>query len=92
MQFQVRVKQDVTGILIPSPTGPDVALVSIQNNEGSNPKTAIISFAGINQALATFDAMGTKCITYTALNPYHNAVIASSIENIIVHLNNNMMG
>lgn len=90
MQLPVRVTQDATGALVPSFGGQGTALITISNDNG--PKTAIINFAGMNQALVTFDSMGMKGITYTALNPMHNAVIAQSVENIIAHMNENMIG
>lgn len=90
VKLPVRVTQDALGVLTPSFGGQGEAFVTIQHN--GDPKTALIQFAGMNQALVTFDALGMKGITYTALNPYHNAIIAQSIENIVAHMNENMLG
>lgn len=90
VKLPVRVTQDATGVLTPSFCGQGTAFITIQQNAG--PKTAVIHFAGMNQALVTFDDMGLKGITYTALNPMHNEVIARSIENIVAHMNENMLG
>lgn len=90
MQLQVSVVQDALGVLTPNFGGPGKATVTINNNEGA--KTATIAFFGVNQALVTFDAFGVQGISYTALNPMHDEVIAQSIENIMQHMNANMLG
>lgn len=78
-------------MLTPSFGGQGMAFITIQQTD-QGPKTAIVHFAGMNQALVTFDSLGIKGITYTALNPMHDAVIAQSIENIVAHMNENMLG
>jgi hypothetical protein len=90
MQLSVSVTQDDVGALVPSPMGHGVAYVTINHND--SPKSAIISFAGINQAVATFDDFGTRALTYNLLNPGACMVIQRSVENIIEHMNNNMLG
>lgn len=90
MRLSVRVNQDAVGVLHPSPIGAGEAYITIKHN--SEPKIAIISFAGMDQAMVTFDSMGTKGIAYTALNPIASAANAMSIENIIHHMNENMVG
>lgn len=90
MKLPVRVTQDKTGVLIPSFAGQGVAYITIQQNSG--PKTAVVEFHGMNQALVNFDSMGMKGINYTALNPAYTSIDAQSIENIIGHMNENMLG
>lgn len=90
MQLSVSVTQDDVGALVPSPVGHGVAFIII--NHVSSPKSAIINFAGANQALATFDDMGTRALSYTLLNPMACMVTQRSVENIIEHMNNNMLG
>jgi hypothetical protein len=90
MQLQVSVAQDALGVLTPNFIGPGKATVTINDTPGA--KTATIAFAGMNQALVTFDAFGMKGISYTALNPMHDQIIAQSIENIMQHMNANMLG
>lgn len=79
------------GVLVPSFGGQGTAFITIQQST-NEAKSAVINFAGMNQALVTFDSLGSKGITYTALNPAHNAIIAQSIENIVAHMNENMLG
>jgi len=90
MRVSVRVTQDALGVLHPSPIGGGEAFITIKHN--GDPKIAVISFAGMDQAMVSFDSMGTKAIAYTSLNPVACAVNAMSIENIIHHMNENMVG
>lgn len=90
MQMPVRVNQDATGVLTPSFGGQGTAYITIQQGEG--PKTAVISFFGMNQALVSFDSLGMKGINYTCLHGGVTAVDCKSIENIIHHMNENMLG
>ena len=91
MKLPVRVTKDVTGVLTPSFAGEGTAWITIRNNN-VDPKTAVINFEGMDQALVSFDSLGMKGIQYTPLNPMHNSIIASSIENIVYHMNENMLG
>lgn len=90
MRLSVRVNQDALGVLHPSPIGAGEAFITIRHN--TDPKIAVISFAGMDQAMVTFDSMGTKGIAYTALSPIACAVNAMSIENLIHHMNESMLG
>lgn len=91
VKLSVRVTQDAIGVLTPSFGGQGEAFITIQQSTDAA-KSAVIHFMGMNQALVTFDSLGCKGITYTALNPQHNAIIAQSIENIVAHMNENMLG
>lgn len=90
MRLTVRVNQDAVGVLHPSPIGAGEAYITIKHN--NEPKIAVISFSGADQAMVMFDSTGTKGITYTSLNPVASAVNSMSIENIIHHMNENMVG
>lgn len=91
VKLPVRVTQDVMGVLIPSLSGQGLAHITIQQSS-DQPKTAIIEFCGLNQALVSFDSMGTRGLNYTVLNPMATAIDCQSIENIINHMNENMLG
>ena len=90
MQMPVRVNQDATGVLTPSFGGSGTAYITMQQGDG--PKTAIINFFGMNQAMVSFCSLGLKGINYTCLNPQVTSVDLQSIENIIRHMNENMLG
>lgn len=90
MQLNVSVTQDDLGALIPHPRGEGTACITIRHND--SPKSAIISFYGINQAVVSFDDLGTRALTYSMLNPLGCSVTQRSVENLIEHLNNNMLG
>lgn len=47
--------------------------------------SAIIAFAGMNQAVATFDETGTNLVSYTLYDP-NNSLIQRSVESIIRHI------
>lgn len=90
MLLNVKVNQDAVGVLTPSPLGIGTATISIDHNVF--PKTAVIGFFGYNQASVTFDDMGTMGVSYALLNPMADAIVQQSIENIIQHMNENMLG
>lgn len=91
MQMPVRVNQDATGVLTPSFGGQGTAYITMQQNS-DGPKTAIVAFNGMNQALVQFDSLGMKGINYTLLSPMASSVDCQSVENIIRHMNENMLG
>lgn len=90
MQLPVKVTQDAVGTLVPSPIGQGMAYITINHND--SPKTAIINFFGINQAVASFDDLGMKALNYALLNPGASMIDQQSVENIIEHMNINMLG
>lgn len=89
MRLSVRVNQDAIGVLYPSPIGPGEAFITIRHN--SDPKVAVINFFGADQAMVQFDSNGSKGIAYTILSPTSTVVDVTSIENLIQHMNENML-
>lgn len=79
---QINVTQQVDGSLIPHPAGEGVATITYQNDP-VNGMTAIIAFAGCNQAVVTYDQSGKVIVSYFPYNQMNTA----SIENIVSYLN-----
>jgi hypothetical protein len=85
MQTQsITISNAPDGTFFPDPTGMGTAMVSY--NYDMNGKTAIISFKGVNQALATFDETGSFVVSYTPLNLNATAQDMASVENILRHI------
>lgn len=85
MIIPIPVAQMADGSLIPHPGGMGMANANIQQEPG-HPKTAIIAFAGMNQAVVNFDETGLRIINYTILNPGATLQVQNTVENIIKHL------
>lgn len=79
---QIPISQQADGSIIPNPMGQGFATV-LYNTDATGVKTAIIAFAGQNQALVTFDDFGRQVVSYTPFNQ----MMSPSIENIIRHIN-----
>jgi hypothetical protein len=79
---QIPVSLQADGSITPNPMGPGMATV-LYNTDANGVKTAIIAFAGHNQALVTFDDFGRQVVSYTPFNQ----MMTPSIENIIRHIN-----
>lgn len=83
---QIPIMQQADGSLIPNPLGQGIATI-IYNTDALGVKTAIINFAGHNQALVTFDDSGRQVVSYTPFNQ----LMTPSIENIIRHITTNQL-
>lgn len=82
---QIPVAEQPDGSIAFHPMGVGIVNVNIQQEVG-HPKTAIIAFAGSNQALVNFDDSGCSAINYTILNPGATAEVQQSVMNIINYL------
>ena len=76
--IQIPVSQTPDGDLVPTPGGPGIATVTYMT-DANGVKTAMVNFAGANQAWATFDDSGFKVVSYTPFNQAYSR----SIENIL---------
>lgn len=85
--LQIPVSMLPDGSITPSPVGQAVAEV-VFSTDPSGSKTALIRFAGMNQALATYDALGNHVVSFTPYDITGNAAIDRSIRNIINHICN----
>lgn len=84
-QIPISVAEQPDGSIAPHPMGVGQVIVLMQQEPGQ-PKTAIIAFAGCNQAVVNFDESGRSVINYTLLNPGANFQVQVSVENIIRYL------
>lgn len=82
MNRQFNVTQQPDGSLVPHPQGEGLASLVIQKDP-VNGMTGTLVFAGANQAVLTYDALGQRVIAYF---PY-NIMNTKSIENIVAWLN-----
>lgn len=82
MNRQFNVTQQPDGSLTPDPMGMGMASVVIQKDP-TNGQTGTLIFAGANQAVLTYDALGRVVVAYYPYNQFHTR----SIENIIAWLN-----
>jgi hypothetical protein len=85
MNYQINVSQQPDGSLAPNHLGEGVATVNV-NNDPTQPKTAIITFFGFNQAVVNFDETGTQVLNYTLLNPAADFTTQRSVENLIRYI------
>jgi len=90
MQIQISVAQQLDGSLAPMPLGDGTAIVTM-NDDPTQPKTAIIMFAGLNQAVVNFDETGTQVLNYTLLNPMADIITQQTVENLIPHISANLL-
>lgn len=81
---QIPIMQNLDGSYSPNVAGMGFALVTY--NYDISGKTAIINFAGINQAVLTFDETGTSVVSYHMLNQYATAQDMATVENIARYL------
>jgi hypothetical protein len=81
---QIPIMQNLDGSYSPHMQGMGVAIVTY--NYDVTGKTAIISFAGVNQAVVTFDETGTTVVSYHMLNLMATASDMASVENIARYL------
>ena len=81
MNVQINVAQQPDGSLAPSPFGEGVAIVTMNDD-----RTAIIMFAGMNQAVVNFDDTGTQPLNYTLFNPMADLSTQLTVENLIRHI------
>lgn len=85
MNLQISVAQQPDGSLVPNPFGEGVAIVNM-TDDPTQPKTAIIMFAGLNQAVVNFDDTGRQVINYTLFNPAADIATQVTVENLIHHI------
>lgn len=90
MQIQINVTQQLDGSLMPMPLGEGCAIVTL-NDDPTQPRTAIITFSGLNQAVVNFDETGTQVLNYTLLNPMADVIIQQTVENLIPHISSNLL-
>jgi len=81
---QIPIVQNLDGSYTPSDQGLGFAVVTY--NYDISGKTAIINFAGVNQAVVTFDETGTMVVSYHMLNMMASAQDMASVENISRYL------
>lgn len=81
---QIPIMQNVDGSYSPHEHGLGFAVVTY--NYDVSGKTAIINFAGINQAVVTFDETGRMVVSYHMLNLLASAQDMATVENISRYL------
>jgi hypothetical protein len=81
---QISIAQNTDGSYSPHDQGMGMAFVSY--NYDISGKTAIINFAGINQASVTFDETGSTVVSYHMLNLNATASDMTTVENIARYL------
>lgn len=88
MNFSIPIGQQPNGVYVPNNAGPGVCGISV-TQEPNSTKTAIIHFAGCNQAVVNYNEMG-QAINYTILMPSVPLSVIVSVENIIAHIAGHM--
>jgi hypothetical protein len=83
--IQIPVAEQPDGSIAFNPSGVGLASANIQQEPG-HPKTAILAFAGSNQAVVQFDDSGRSAINYTILNPGATYQVQQSVVNLINYL------
>jgi hypothetical protein len=81
---QIPIMQNLDGSYSPHDQGMGFAVVTY--NYDISGKTAIISFAGVNQAVVTFDETGRMVVSYHMLNLMASASDMATVENISRYL------
>lgn len=81
---QIPIMQNLDGSYSPSDMGMGFAIVTY--NYDISGKTAIINFAGVNQAVITFDETGRMVVSYHMLNLMASASDMATVENISRYL------
>lgn len=84
MNVNIPIGQAPDGTLAPMQNGSGIATVSYKQDK-DQPKTAIIGFNGINQAVVTFNEYG-QAVNYTLFNPAATLQDIQSVQNIIRHI------
>lgn len=87
MNVNIPIALQSNGTLVPTVNGPGIATVSYKQDFGQ-PKTAIIAFNGMNQAVVTFNEFD-QATNYTMLNPAATMLDQQSVENIVRHIQSN---
>lgn len=81
---QIPIMQNLDGSYSPHNQGMGIAVVTY--NYDISGKTALINFAGMNQAVVTFDEMGNTVVSYHMLNLGATAQDMATVENIARYL------
>lgn len=84
MSVNIPIGQAPNGSLIPMQNGPGIATVNYRQDP-DQPKTAIIAFNGMNQAVVTFNEFG-QAVNYTLFNPAATLQDIQSVQNIVHHI------
>lgn len=80
MNVNIPITQMANGSFAPATNGVGIATVSYKQDQGQ-PKTAIVAFNGMNQAVITFNEFN-QATSYTMLNPGATMQDQESVENI----------
>lgn len=78
--FMALIQPD--GTLALNPTGSSPVTINV-NTGPDGSKNAIIAFGGYNQACVSFDAMGTRPVSFSMFNAGNDPIAEESVRNIL---------
>lgn len=84
MQFNIPINMLPNGSYVPVQNGVGVALVTVNQELGQN-KTALINFAGSNQAVVNFNSENQP-INFTLFNANPTTALEQSVNHIVNHM------